>query len=495
MALDPSIFSMANRPTVALENPMDIAMKQMAMQQARQQLESTRMDAQAKRDAMARQAQTRQAVSTSGGDLTKAIKAAMDAGDWETADKMTMALKAQQTANATFQKTIREMDTAKREQTLKDMQEFVRIASPLTKVTDPAKFGAEAQKIAAQFDPDGSKGWGQLAQTLDPMKLKQIVDQTMDHKTWIEREFPKEQKVPLTPHAGIGPDGKPGFFQLDENGRVPAGWKPQPNMAMILQGGGSGAGGDFSKPLSDMGREAKAQAIARGEQPMLEESMRSPGNREVNNRAAAIAAASGNELKGKSEVAKVYKALSDFEGNGAANKTIRALNTMTEHVATARRLAQALESGDMPLFNRIAQTLAKETGKPAPTNFETLREFLAGEVNTVAAGGHITEAGIKSAADKLNKAQSPAQMTGALDVMDEVAAGKLVALNKDYSQITNGKTLEPKLTSATLKAFREVQKRQGGGENKPKPPKPGDVVDGYVFNGGNPADPKNWKKR
>jgi hypothetical protein len=35
------------------------------------------------------------------------------------------------------------------------------------------------------------------------------------------------------------------------------------------------------------------------------------------------------------------------------------------------------------------------------------------------------------------------------------------------------------------------------GQQQPAPstPKPGTVVDGYIFNGGNPADPKSWKKK
>lgn len=380
MALDPSIFSMANRPTVALENPMDIAMKQMAMQQAQQQLEATRMDAQAKRDAMARQAQTRQAVSTSGGDLTKAIKAAMDAGDWETADKMTMALKAQQTANATFQKTIREMDTAKREQTLKDMQEFVRIASPLTKVTDPAKFRAEAQKIAAQFDPDGSKGWGQLAQTLDPMKLKQIVDQTMDHKTWIEREFPKEQKVPLTPHAGIGPDGKPGFFQLDENGRIPAGWKPTPSASATLMIGGGGLTPEAEAMLVDKYRKTGALDADLGRNQVL--------RARIINAAAAADKAEGNTTdlaQNKQTYAADKESLKKIQAN--RDMLVSFESTALKNLGVFEAAAKKVIDSGSPLLNKPLRAFAgAAAGSPEQAVYTAARQIVIPEFAKINSG-------------------------------------------------------------------------------------------------------------
>lgn len=41
-----------------------------------------------------------------------------------------------------------------------------------------------------------------------------------------------------------------------------------------------------------------------------------------------------------------------------------------------------------------------------------------------------------------------------------------------------------------------VDRKQIIPKNEPLPsPKPGAVVDGYIFNGGNPADPKSWKKK
>lgn len=432
MALDPSIFGMANRPTVALENPMDIAMKQLAMQQAQQQMETAKMDAQAKRDAMTRQANTRQAVAQSGGDLTKAIKAAMDAGDWETADKMTMALKAQQTANATFQKTVREMDEAKRKQTHADMSEFVRIANPLTKITDPAQFQAEASKVAAQFDPDGSKGWAGMAQNLTPATLKQMVDQTMDHKTWIEREFPKETKVPVTPHAGIGPDGKPGFFQLDENGKVPPGWRPMPNATAIMMSGAGGLTPEAKQMLVD-------KYIATG-QLDSDISARVPGLRnEVINAAAEQTKGKANlaqnklEFKTKGEAQKYFTT-----GKGA--DAFRQQETILHHAKVFEGIADALENGNVQLANKLgAEIGTRFTGTDKATNLKMAGAIFSAEVGKYLAGSQSTQSERQELAELMPVFNSPQQFKGGLKTLSNLVEGQRKSWQRQRDAALSGK--------------------------------------------------------
>ena len=248
--------------------------------------------------------------------------------------------------------------------------------------------------------------------------------------------------------------------------KAPEGFNPQRTAAQVNVTT-PGAGFDPAQPLTPAEEsEAKARAKS-GER--LTPSSRNPGVAlKINARSDYLAEQAGTNLADVRRDRKLqYTTLTDFEGKGQANVTIRALNTMTEHVDTARRMAKALDAGDVPLFTQLSQALSKATGKPAVTNFETLREFLAGEVAKVAAGGHLTEGEIKSAADKLRASQSPAQMNGALDTMDEVAGGKLVALDQDYTRVSKGgKTLgeDNRLTPATLRAFNDVKKRQGEGK-------------------------------
>ena len=159
----------------------------------------------------------------------------------------------------------------------------------------------------------------------------------------------------------------------------------------------------------------------------------------------------------KAKFGATKSALKDFETGGASGKTIAALNTMTEHLATARRMAEALQNGDIQAFNKLRQAFQTQTGQPAPTDFATIKQFLTGEVVKVANGNHITEGELHAASDRLNQAQSPAQLMGALDTMREVAGGKLVSLNQDYQRL-KGKSLaeDGRLTPATRAAFEQV---------------------------------------
>ena len=508
--MDPSIYQNAFKPTVPLQDPMESMGKALQIQGMMQQHQMGGIQLQNAQQDQQDQQGLRRLMATGKYKTPGELADAAQEGN-AASPKAIMGLRAadleQQQKKALLQKTFLESDDLERKY-LEQLTDTVGNAANATlKIEDPqARYVAWQQKlpeIAARIQPvagDSPKIQQWKQSTLEQMKneyqglgnltgpdaldslLTAHANDSKKHSEWFEEAKAQKQREwessrPQDPIAKLKQDLDNELItqaQYDARARV-----LNTSMATVInnQGAGTSGGKTWETPLPDPGREAKAQAIARGEQPLLEESSRAPGNREVNSRAAYLAEVNGKPLAGKTQIGLNYKALSDFEGSGAANKTIRALNTMTEHVATARRMAQALDSGDIPLFNRLSQALAEGTGKPAPTNFDTLREFLAGEVDSVAAGGHITETGIKSAADKLKKSQSPAQLSGALDTMDEVAAGKLVALNKDYTQIPGNKgSLEGKLTSATLKAFQAVQKRQGEGAEAPPPALPKTVT-------------------
>lgn len=230
----------------------------------------------------------------------------------------------------------------------------------------------------------------------------------------------------------------------------------KPNAAMILNAPGSF---DPSQPLADVGMEAIAQAIARKEQPPQEYSVRNPAGKVINARAAVIG---GGEILGKSAQATRQAALKDFEPSGTSGKTLSAINTMTEHLATARKAVQALELGDIPLANRIGQQIGLNLGDDRASNAQVIKIFLAGEVAKVASGGHLTDSEIKKAEDNIRTAGSPSQALGALDMMREIAAGKLIAVNQDYQRLT-GKSLSEggRLTPATMKAFQKLEGKKG----------------------------------
>lgn len=462
MALDPSIFGMANRPTVALENPMDIQMKRLAMERAQQEMESNKMDVQAKRETLGRQSQTRQAVSKSGGDLTKAIKAAMDAGDWETADKMTTALKAQQQANATFQKTMREMDSTKRAQAHADMTEFVRVAQPLTQAKTPEEFQAGVKAAIQRFDPDGSKGWAQMAPSLTPETLKQLTNATMEHKTWLEREFPKVTGW----HEGVDINtNKPAVFGLQNGQPVKyEGVKPAPKQAMSAHGGSAPSTDPSVDPSK---RSSRAEQIANGEIPVPKPTRGDPhALRDVAD-ARQIMIERGldpQDLPGLYGSKKVGQ--ESFAAGRPNARIITAINTASDHTEKILKpAASALKNGDWQTANKLGNAIGVNLGKNEATNFDAVATFLATEVAKVASGGgQPTLSEIAEARKMFPVNGSNAQIGGAIDIANKIMGGKLTALDLEHKNAFNGQSIADK-KRLSPEAIKNVA--QAHGEDKP----------------------------
>jgi len=265
-------------------------------------------------------------------------------------------------------------------------------------------------------------------------------------------------------HPGIGPDGKPGFFQLGPDNKIPEDWKPQPTAAQVSVHTGQSVINpstfDPSKPMNPSD-EAIAQARAAGNRDTITSSR---GNANGNLQEARAQFLYQQAHPGETTIpaglyANAKTGLSSFAPGKVNGNTINAINTMAEHLDTARQMATALQAGNLPMVNKLAQGLGIQVGDNATTNFNTLKQFLSGEVAKVAAGGHLTEGEIKLAADKLNAAGSPAQLTGALDTMSQVAGGKLKALDVDYKNYSGGKSLVDagRLSPASKAAFQSVQ--------------------------------------
>jgi len=176
---------------------------------------------------------------------------------------------------------------------------------------------------------------------------------------------------------------------------------------------------------------------------------------EVLTRAAEIATGGGKTAEqaaadvraGKADTAAVAKSVKDF-ATGIQGRQVNAFNTAIDHLDTMTKLSDALNNGDIKAINAIGNVIAEQTGKPAPTNFDTAKQIVTAEVikAVVASGGGVTER--QEAERKFATAKSPDQLKGAIDTYKQLLGGQLKSLNLQYENTTGRKDFNKKLTPA-----------------------------------------------
>lgn len=124
-------------------------------------------------------------------------------------------------------------------------------------------------------------------------------------------------------------------------------------------------------------------------------------------------------------------------GDGAKN--LNAFNTATAHLETLGKAAEALHNGDIQAVNNFGNQFNKQTGNPAPTNFQAVKNAVAGEVSKTFKGGGATDAEIKEANDTISASSSPAQLRGVIETYKDLMASKRQALEDQYTMGKQGK--------------------------------------------------------
>ena len=135
----------------------------------------------------------------------------------------------------------------------------------------------------------------------------------------------------------------------------------------------------------------------------------------------------------KSEQTAITRFMSGPQGN-----TIRSLNVVTDHADTLRKLGEALKNGDTRVFNTVAQEWARQTGKPAPTNFDMAKQIVGAElIKALGVAGAGTAEERAQLGKSISLASSPAQITEAIDnVMRPLLGGQLRGLRQQFTTST-----------------------------------------------------------
>jgi hypothetical protein len=133
------------------------------------------------------------------------------------------------------------------------------------------------------------------------------------------------------------------------------------------------------------------------------------------------------------------KALQRDFTSGKEARTLNSFNTAEDHLQQLQSAANALQNGDIQVFNRFGNAYAAATGDPAPTNFAAVKNAVAGEVGKTFQGGSVTE-GERGALDAaISGASSPAQLSGVIQSYRALMQSKRQALQSQYQQGRQGR--------------------------------------------------------
>lgn len=182
----------------------------------------------------------------------------------------------------------------------------------------------------------------------------------------------------------------------------------------------------------------------------------------------APADVAGGIVEAKQDVASRGKAVKDFS-TGIQGRQVNAFNTAIDHLSTMDKLSDALNNGDLKAINSLGNVIARQTGQPAPTNFDAAKQIVTAEVikAVVASGGGVTER--QEAERNFAAANSPDQLKGIINTYKQLLGGQLKSLNLQYENTTGRKDFDNKLTGD---AKAELQKLRGS-ETKTAPAQTG----------------------
>jgi hypothetical protein len=129
---------------------------------------------------------------------------------------------------------------------------------------------------------------------------------------------------------------------------------------------------------------------------------------------------------------KTDQAITKYMTSGAGGTNINYFNTATDHLALLRQAGEELKNGNMPAFNSLANRFATATGGAAPTDFNTVKSAVAGELSKTFKGTGATDAEISEINQTINSSQSPEQINGAINYYTQLMGGKVNALKAQY---------------------------------------------------------------
>lgn len=192
--------------------------------------------------------------------------------------------------------------------------------------------------------------------------------------------------------------------------------------------------GDMSSPESI---EANATLIAEGRVPPLSGyAMRSPAGQAIMARVLEL----NPEFQG-ADYATGLSASKAF-GTGKQGQAVRSFNVALSHLDTLSNLSDALQNGDTPLINKLANQFSTQTGGTAPNTFNAAKKIVSDEIvkSIIGSGGGVSDR--EEAAKTISAANTPAQLKEVIRTYKELMTGQIDGLRREYEASTGRKDFD-----------------------------------------------------
>jgi hypothetical protein len=295
-----------------------------------------------------------------------------------------------------------------------------------------------------------------------------------DPKTGAYRKFPTKEAGLAAAAAQVARNrarGQNSIRTMVEG--IPTGGKPQTaGGAQVLYSARDGSGGGENAQLDDATVNMMAQQYLAGDPSVMTNLGRSKqGLANIVRLRTAIAQQARAQGMNGGQIANVMQ---DFEthqqalnafAKGPEALTVRSLNVALDHLDTLQNAAQALQNGNIPIFNKVRQGWAKATGSPIPTNFEGVRQIVSTEVAKAVTGGKTALADRQDLIHSVATANSPQQLAGYIAQIKELLTGQLHGLSLQYKSGTGRDDFNSRLSPRTqrLLGFKQGQQQPNPG--------------------------------
>jgi hypothetical protein len=111
---------------------------------------------------------------------------------------------------------------------------------------------------------------------------------------------------------------------------------------------------------------------------------------------------------------------------------LKSINVANDHLKVLNSTIDALNNGDVKLFNQFGNAVATQIGVPAPTDFNAVKGIVADELAKAVIGGAGALGDRKTIADTINAANSPAALRSVINRYQQLMDGQRNGLADQY---------------------------------------------------------------